>query len=279
MGLKDKVKGIWKRVSDLEDETDSTDSPSKNKKRIPYKDISQKLKEVMKQNVDVVGRKIIIPAYYTIYLNETDRKLRIEVEDVLCEELKEELYHEMRKINPEQNKRELLITVQTDSTLPDGQFRIEHHIKKPEASEKIIKEQNFEQASGPENEGDYQQTVVEQTPAQTPDDEQKTVVQKVGTNVLYRLLVDSGEEKREIEITKETTTIGRGTKDDICLQSPDYSISRSHAIITLHADILNIRAQGINGTLLNGQELELNRETRISAGDEITILNYRIKIL
>ena len=54
----------------------------------------------MKQNVDVVGRKIIIPNYYAIYFNEADRKMRIEVEDVICDELREELYHDMQKYLP-----------------------------------------------------------------------------------------------------------------------------------------------------------------------------------
>ena len=278
MGLKDKAKGFWKRVSDL-DENEPSISSSTEKDRIPYKDISKKLKDVMKQNVDVVGRKIIVPNYYAIYFNEADRKMREEVENVVCDELKEELYHEMRKINPEQNKRDLIVEVQTDSALENKQFRIVHHIKKPEATDQIVKDDVPEQPPNIEQETDFQQTVVEQAPSQMADDANTVVMQKPTANVLYKLLVDSGEEKKEIEISKNTISIGRGSNDDVNLQSPDFSISRSHAIIVLKENNYYLTPTGINGTLLKGQELELNKEIRIDVGDEIKIMNYSLKIL
>ena len=274
MGLKDKAKGFWKRVSDL-DENEPSISSSTEKDRIPYKDISKKLKDVMKQNVDVVGRKIIVPNYYAIYFNEADRKMREEVENVVCDELKEELYHEMRKINPEQNKRDLIVEVQTDSALENKQFRIVHHIKKPEATDQIVKDDVPEQPPNIEQETDFQQTVVEQAPSQMADDANTVVMQKPTANVLYKLLVDSGEEKKEIEISKNTISIGRGSNDDVNLQSPDFSISRSHAIIVLKENNYYLTPTGINGTLLKGQELELNKEIRIDVGDEIKIILYQ----
>lgn len=279
MALKDKVKDIWKRVSELEDGTDAVNNMAKDKGRIPYKDISLKLKEVMKQNVDVVGRQIIIPSYYALYFNQADRKFRIEVEDVVCNELKEELYHEIRKINPEQNKRDLIIQMQTDPALAEGQFRIEHHIKKPESGDTTIQEKNHIQTPEPEKESDFLQTMVEQPSPHITDDLQNTVVQKPDTKFLYTLYVDSGEETREIGIIKETIAIGRGSKDDVILQSPDFSISRTHATITAKEGNYALTALGVNGTLLNGQELELNKTVSIKVGDEIKIMNYRIKIL
>jgi hypothetical protein len=279
MGLKDKAKGIWKRVSDLDDGGESVNSLSKEKERIPYKDISKKLKEVMKGNVDVVGRKIIIPSYYAIYFNAADRKMREEVEDVVCDELKEELYHDMRKINPEQNKRDLCIEVKTDATIENSEFRIGFHIKKAEPGEKIIEEETPVQEPNVENEIDYKETVIEQAPSTIVDDKQTVVLQRPTEKILYRLLIDSGEEKQEIEVTKKTITIGRSSKDDVCLLNPDFSISRSHATITVKDENYYLTPSGINGTLLNGQELELNEESKISAGDEIKIMNYSIKIL
>ena len=279
MGLKDKAKGFWKKVSDLDDDSESANGLSKEKERIPYKDISKKLKDVMKQNVDVVGRKIIIPNYYAIYFNETDRKMRGEVEDVVRDELREELYHEMRKINPEQNKRDLLIEIQTDSALDDREFRIEHHIKKPESSAGKVTEESPVHTPEVESEIDYQETIIEQAPPTTADDKQTVVMQRPTADVLYKILVDSGEEKKEIEISKKTISIGRGTKDDVNLQSPDYSISRAHAVISVKDDKFYLTPSGINGTLLNDQELELNEEVTISAGDEIKIMNYSLKIL
>lgn len=280
MGLKDKTFGIWKRISNLDDDSEKADNQSQEKERIPYRDISKKLKDAMKQNVDVVGRKIIIPSYYVIYFNAADRKIRIEVEEVLCEELKEELYHEIRKINPEFNKRELIVKVKTDAALEDGQFRIDHHIKKPDASEKIEKVNSPVQSPAPvDNDMDYQQTVVEQSLPKISDDAQTVVVQKPQAKALYTLLVDTGEEKKEIDISKNSITIGRSSKDDVTLQNPDFSISRSHVILDFRDGNYYLMPAGINGTFFNGMELELNKEIKIAAGDEIKIMNYCLKIL
>lgn len=279
MGLKDKAKGIWKRVTDLDDDQGSANGMADDKNRIPYKDISKKLKEVMKQNVDVVGRKIIIPGYYAINFSESDRKMRIEVEDVLCEELKEELYHEMRKINPEQNKRDLQIELKTDPDLDAGAFSIDFHVKKPETGETASDESAGVHPSAEESAMDYQATVVEQQVEDLSDDAQTVVVPRAQDKVRYKILVDSGEEKKEIDVVKETISIGRSSKDDVKLSSPDFSISRSHAVISVREGNYYITPSGINGTLLNGEELTLNEETAFSAEDEIRILNYTLVII
>ncbi|MBN2008990.1 DUF3662 domain-containing protein [candidate division KSB1 bacterium] len=279
MGLKDKAKGMWKRVSVIDDDMETADNQVGGKERIPYKEISKKLKEVMKQNVDVVGRRIIIPSYYAIFFNEADRNIRIEVEDVLCDELKEELHHEMRKINPEQNKRELVIKIQTDINLVDGQFRIEYHINKPQVTESTPQIQTAVPDTVVSDDNDFKQTVIEQTHQVTPDDAKTVVMQRPTSQVLYTLLVDSGEGKQEIEITKPVVTIGRGSKDDVILESPDFAISRAHATLAIKDNGYYLTPVGINGTILNGTELELNQEFKINPGDEVMIMNYRLKIL
>jgi len=273
MGLRDKIRGAWRRVSDLDDEGAPASGQDREKEKIPYKDISKKLKEVMKSNVDVVGRKIIIPGYYAIYLNEAERKSRREVENVLCDELKEELYHEMRKINPEQNKRDLVVEMQTDTSLEDGEFRIGHHITRPQSEPPV------QPAPTPsQSEMDLQKTIVEQPPRKPVDDEQKTVVQKPARDVLYRLEVRSGDDLQVIKITDDSITAGRGSKDDVKLESPDFSISRSHVKIMVREGGYFILPSGINGTYVNGREMELNREAKINPGDEIRIMDYTLKI-
>lgn len=283
MGLKDKMKNAWKRVSDLEDETAGAKSQATASDKIPYKEISKKLKEVMKQNVDVVGRKILIPNYYCIFFNESDRETRVEVENVLCEELKEELFPEMRKINPEQNKREMVIEIKTDSSLEKGQFRIDYHMKKPEAGEEkpsVSPEPTVSPTPTPPliDENDFKQTVIEQRPKFT-DDEQATIIQRPAAEIRYKLLVDSGEEQKEVEVTKDSISIGRSSQDDVILETSDFSISRSHAILSIRDGNHYLLPSGINGTFLNGQELELKKEVPVAPNDEIKIMNYKLKII
>ena len=280
MGLKESLKKAWKRVTNLEDEAASESGQSTQNVRIPYKNISKKIKEIMKKNVDVVGRKILIPNYYAIYFGETDRKARREVEDILCDELREELYYDMRKINPEQNKREIVIEIKTDSSLEKGKFRIEHHLKKPsqeESSEEVVTSQPAPPVPDPAD--DYKATGIEQVPDAIPGDEQETVVEKATSGTSYKIFIDSGTQQEEKIITQEKITIGRSSKDDVVLESSDFSISRSHATITIKEGEHYLLASGVNGVIMNGDQLELQKEVKISPGDEFKIMNYTLKII
>jgi len=280
MGLKDSFKKAWQRVSDLEDDSELAEGKAKEAERIPFKDISKKLKELMKQNVDVVGRKIIIPNYYAIHFNETDRHMRLEVEDVLTGELKEELYHEMRKINPEQNKRELQIEVKTDSSLARGEFRIEYHIKKPdETAADATPAKPTAPAPPSADDNDFKATVIEAGPLLPDDSEQATVIQRPDASVRYKLSIACGGEQKEVEITKALISIGRSSNDDVMLDSPDFSVSRAHATLEVRDMAFYLTPTGINGTSLNGKELPLKEEVKLSPGDEITIMNYTLKLL
>jgi len=251
--------------------------------RIPFKEISKRLKETMSKNVDVVGRKIIVPNYYAIYFNEEDRKSRLEVEDVMTDELREELYHEMRRVNPESSKKEIVIEMKTDSSLPKGQFKIEHHIKKPEVKKETEEHgkvaATLTRTPVVEEDEDLKATIIEQVAEEPPDDYQATIIQRPVSAVLYKLLVDSGESKEEIEITKEKISMGRNSKDDVTLESSDLTISRSHATLEVRNGEYFLLPSGVNGTILNGQELELQKEVKVSSNDEIKIMNYTLSIV
>ena len=191
MAFKEKLKGAWRRVSNLDDETQSI--RRKVDDRIPYKVISKKLKEIMEQNVDVVGRRILIPNFYTIYFNESDRNMRLEVEDVMCSELKEELFHEMRKINHEQSKGDVVVSVNTDPAIEKGQFKVVHRMKKPSEEEGASLDKTASEIMTPQEEKDLQQTVVEAAPDFTAADEQQTIVQMPESPVLYKLLIHTDD--------------------------------------------------------------------------------------
>ncbi|MCZ6818526.1 MAG: DUF3662 domain-containing protein [Calditrichaeota bacterium] len=281
MGLRDKLKGVWGRVSDLDDESASAGEQAVADNRIPYKDISRKLKELMKKNVDVVGRKILIPVHYVIYFSEVDRQSRQEVEGVLCDELREELYPEMRKINPEQNKREIFVEVKTDSNLEKGQFQIGCRMKGPEANEPkpAAGEAKPTTPQAPVAAADdLKETVIEQAPLLDPDD-QFTIIQTPQGEFQIRVHVKSDSGEEEIAIAKARISVGRSTQDDVTLVSEDFSISRNHATIELREGKYYLLPLGVNGTKLNGKELELKKETEILPNDEIQMLKYTLRIV
>jgi len=277
MAFKEKLKGAWRRVSNLDDETQSI--RKKVDDRIPYKVISKKLKEIMEENVDVVGRRILIPNFYTIYFNESDRNMRLEVEDVMCNELREELFHEMRKINPEQGKGDVVISVNTDPAIEKGQFKIVHRMKKPSRDEERASlDKTASEIMTPQDENDLQQTIVEAAPDFTAADEQQTIVQMPESSVLYKLLIHTDDGTNEQLVTKEMVTIGRGSQDDIVLESSDFSISRAHATLEMRDDMYYLTPIGINGTFVNGKEMELKKEVQVFPDDEIKIMSYKLTI-
>lgn len=277
MAFKEKLKGAWRRVSNLDDETQSI--RKKVDDRIPYRVISKKLKEIMEQNVDVVGRKILIPNFYTIYFNESDRNMRLEVEDVMCNELKEELFHEMRKINPEQNKGDLVISVNTDPAIEKSQFKVVHRMKKPsQEEERASLDKTASEIKTPSDEDDLQQTIVEAAPDFSAADEQQTIVQMPESPVLYKLLIHTDDGTNEQFVTKEMVTIGRSSQDDVVLESSDFSISRAHARLEMRDEMYYLTPIGINGTFVNGEELELKKEVQVFPEDEIKIMNYKLTI-
>ena len=272
-----KLRGAWRRVSNLDDETQSI--RRKVDERIPYKIISKKLKEIMEQNVDVVGRRILIPNYYSIYFNESDRDMRLEVEDVMCNELREELFHEMRKINPEQSKGEVVISVNTDPAIEKGQFKIVHRMKKPSRDEERASlDKTASEVMTPQDENDLQQTIVEAAPDFTAADEQQTIVQMPESSVLYKLLIHTDDGTNEQLVTKEMVTIGRGSQDDVVLESSDFSISRAHATLEMRDGMYYLTPLGINGTFVNGEEKELKKEVQVFPEDEIEIMSYKLTI-
>ena len=275
MALK-KLKGAWRRISNLDDETQSI--RRKVDERIPYQVISKKLKEIMEQNVDVVGRRILIPNYYAIYFSESDRDLRLEVEDVMCNELKEELFHEMRKINPEQSKGDVVVTVNTDPAIEKGQFKIIHRMKKPHEEERASLDQTASEVMTPPDENDLQQTIVEATPDFKAADEQQTIVQMPESPVLYKLRIHTDDGTNEQLVYKEMVTIGRSSQDDVVLESSDFSISRAHATLEVRDEMYYLTPAGINGTFVNGEEIELKKEVQVFPEDEIKIMSYRLTI-
>ncbi|MBE3558020.1 MAG: FHA domain-containing protein [Ktedonobacteraceae bacterium] len=88
-----------------------------------------------------------------------------------------------------------------------------------------------------------------------------------------RLLLCSqaGEVMREYTLEKTETTIGRGSARDIRL-SQDKLISRRHAVIVRENDDYILRDEGsVNGTLLNGEPVEVMKPYVLNHGDRINL--------
>ena len=84
-----------------------------------------------------------------------------------------------------------------------------------------------------------------------------------------------GRKVRELKVTKPRISIGRGTENDVCINSP--FVSRQHAAIIRdgrETAIVDLDSQ--NGTFVNGERI---RAKTMSDQDEIKIGHHRIKFI
>ena len=83
---------------------------------------------------------------------------------------------------------------------------------------------------------------------------------------------------REYPIDKDSLSIGRKHGNDIQLN--DLTVSGRHSLIITMGEHVYVDDLGsTNGTLLNGQDLELKKEVPVTPNDEIKIMNYTLKII
>ena len=81
-----------------------------------------------------------------------------------------------------------------------------------------------------------------------------------------RLLVP-GNPERVVPLTRAVTVVGRGAEADLRL--PDSGVSRAHAELRLHGDVVRVvDLDSTNGTVVNGQRV---RESDLADGDRLDI--------
>lgn len=94
----------------------------------------------------------------------------------------------------------------------------------------------------------------------------------------YRITIENEVEKKTLSFSKSLISIGSASQDDIVLESKDFSIARSHAILEFQGGDFYLTPTGINGTFLNKKELELKKAKQVHPGDELRIMNYMLRI-
>ena len=95
---------------------------------------------------------------------------------------------------------------------------------------------------------------------------------------IYILKISFNNEEKYLDVSDGFYTIGRSERCDFCLISPDHKISRRHIELLLEDDKVFINPIGINGTYLNGEKLELGKNTQILINDEIKIGEYVLEL-
>lgn len=270
MSLKKKLKEGLKRLTLLDDDDKAIKKDGEFRK-IPYAVLSKKIIETMKNNKDEIGRVIIVPNHYVIYLSQKDRDSRKEVEALLIEELKEELFHHSQEFDPQKEKEDIGIEIRTDASLPVGNVKIDCYMKRD-----IAPAPKEEVAFANEDRTILeQQDVAEKMEAPEPG---KTIIRPVETTELYQLIVIHDKNTETHRIKKANLTIGRGSKVDIRVLGTEF-ISREHAKLVYRDDELYLIPLGANGALKDGEKLPLNQEFQLKTGDQFQIEDFSFKVI
>jgi hypothetical protein len=88
------------------------------------------------------------------------------------------------------------------------------------------------------------------------------------------MLID-GVVSREIELTKDRTTVGRRPYNDIVID--DLTVSGEHAVLQMEADEVYVEdLNSTNGTYVNGK---IVRKQRLQDGDMVEFGKYQLKFV
>ena len=108
--------------------------------------------------------------------------------------------------------------------------------------------------------------VVADAPADAPAEQPSSATPASRGLGRPRLLIP-GNPERVVPLTRAVTVVGRGAEADLRL--PDSGVSRAHAELRLHGDVVRVvDLDSTNGTVVNGQRV---RESDLADGDRLDI--------
>ena len=276
------IEGLWEKVRNWLDQTQDeqileksvrTSTATASEKQLTQLLINIKSKALNLKTMNIEG-ELYLPPAYKVYISSSDYKNLLQTEREFIErKLAEIILADARK-----NADGARLTI---DRLHVRIFE-NPHLENGEVD--VITSDSLEAA-----------TTAEETKAVQNEDRTIEIegsgtidVEDVDFEPLYRLEVWEDERKiDEIPILKKHITIGRATRDNaanIRLDTENKAISSLHAAIKfVSADDITIEALHKNITkvgknVISNGKADLPRETKLDAGDEIQIFNYRLKV-
>ena len=257
-----------------------------SRKRIPFSKISERLKGSIAENIDEIGRKVLIPNTFKVYFNKLDRAQRINVEDILVQELEEELNSISMEWVTTDYDGGFAVEISEDESLSRGEFYVECSLDR----------NNCKTNKYYDNRNNISQTLIEDCDESNNDtcmsvnrkflplisEEAIETIREVNSedkySKVYIAKVTFLDNEKYIELKKGNNTIGRSERCDICLGCKDNTVSRRHIELDVDDDMIMMKSLGINGTYLNGERIGVGRENEIFVQDIIRIGGYKIEI-
>ena len=240
-------------------------------RKIPFSKISRELKNTIMENIDEIGKKVLIPNRFRIFFSRFDRTQRENVEDILKCELEEELQNIAREFD--NNNDSFSVEICTDEKLGQGKFYIDCSLQR-----KVYKPQR---------------TLIEDETNRISEEGMKflPLISGEATNIIentrdskkknksfFVMKISFRDRAKYFDLEDRFYTIGRSERCDICLESADHTISRRHIELFFENGRVFMKPLGINGTYKNRVKLELGRQIEICANDRIKVGEYSLEI-
>lgn len=238
-----KIKSLFDKLK-LDEETESVE------KLIPFDKIASEVKSQIYKNMDKLGDRVLVPNIISIYMSKTDRRKRLDRENILIEELEKALTPFIMENEKEFKSEWLDIQVQTDDKLDEGNFYVEVSINR------------IDEEKEPE-------IISEKARLKEETGERKLTIE-----------ITHGLKKEEYVPEKNEIIIGRSEDADITLEDPQKLISRYHCTIYIDEIAVSVVSTGANGTFLKKsgatelERLEDNKKNELENGDTLKIENY-----
>jgi hypothetical protein len=250
-----KISKIFKKLAGAIDKMKLDDSTEPPEKLIPFEDIVDSVKNEIKKGVDRLGDKVLVPNVIKIYLSKTDRRKRLDRENILIDEIKKDILSFCREFEEGFLPETFDIQVKTDEKLSEGEFYTEVSIYRVDASsESDIVSELF----------------------RMEDDSAEGI---------YIIEVIRGTERSEYKPEKSEILIGRSKEADIVLEDPDKLISRKHCRLCFEEEGIFVFSSGMNKTFLKKGEdgdiflIPQSENVKIAVGDTLKIEDYYLKIV
>ncbi len=253
--------------------------------RIPFDYIAAKLKDVVRQSKDVIGRKIIVPNTFIISFSPVDRAYRRFIEPVFIEELQEVVKKEIARIKGIVPEKKIDMVIETDKNLEAGRFYIDCFYREKKEKMKIKphkfpKLQKLQESVTPES-SELSKTVVPPPGDKTMIDGSflKTLLEKAekeseessGSGLLFRIQLDEKRGSRSVYVAEGAFSIGRSLDADIQLDPEDKKISRNHLDLLISSEGITVKMLGKNGGSLNGKHVDSGVEFYAASGDKLYV--------
>lgn len=251
--------------------------------RIPFSLISRRLKEAISENIDEIGRRVLIPNTFKIYFGRFDRAQRINIEDILIKELEEELNSISKEWVSSDYTGKFSVEICEDDTLEQGKFYIECTLDRGMCMlEEEYGEQEISHTLIEEHEEPACDSSLNASRKFLPffSNEAVEAMQNSGVeeSKIYIARISYSGREKYFELKKDTNTIGRSERCDICLGCSDTAVSRRHIELEVKDERIILKPLGINGTYVNGEKVEIGKEREIYIQDVIKVGEYKIEI-